>query len=102
VPVPVLHIRDLICKSRVVRLVIILSKYKLVTTRDDKCRIAKQHAQHMEVRYEMTEYSILMGTSLGTLFVRHGGLNSAVMFLPTIAPATVRGKCTNRKMAIMS
>lgn len=24
------------------------------------------------------------------------------MFLPTIAPATVRGKCTNKKIAIMS
>lgn len=34
--------------------------------------------------------------------MRHGGLNSDVMFLPTIAPATVRGKCTNKKIAIMS
>jgi hypothetical protein len=44
----------------------------------------------------------ILSTSLGTLLVRHGGLNSDVMFLPTIAPATVRGKCTNKKIAIMS
>lgn len=38
-------------------------------------------------------------TSLGTLLVLQGGLNSEVIFLPTIAPTTVRGKWTNRKMA---
>ena len=41
-------------------------------------------------------------TSLGTLFVRQGGLNSEVMLRPTMAPTTVRGKWTKRNMATIN
>jgi hypothetical protein len=42
------------------------------------------------------------GISLAMFFVRHGALNSPVIFLPTIPPSTVNGKPTISQISISS
>jgi hypothetical protein len=56
--------------------------------------INRAHHFRSRVNYQV----VTAGTWRGILFVRHGGWNSEVIFLPTIAPTTVAGKWTNRKI----